>query len=276
MELVATPEVFLRGGSYARRLSVEYKLPVFSVHPPLFYSYWCEAPKLLPWLNDLARETDCPVVVLHPPRVEDLSQEGGQRYVAAVKEHHQNRGGRIAVENRAFFMEKDRDLALSDLRELRAFADQHDLGMVLDTAHVGTSPYGLLEAYDLFNTRLVNVHLSDIRHLPPFLDNPHLHSYLKHHQIPGDGWLPLAALVQALHRDDYRGPLTLELSPVALGWWWPPRAKDNLKKCIALVKEYELGIEENEGDAPRRRVARTGLAHGGPGAADQEPHRADD
>jgi len=245
VELVATPEAFLRGGSYVRRLSKEYGLSVFSVHPPLLYSRWCDVGKLVPRLVNLARESGCSLVVLHPPKkAKDLSQGEGRRYVEAVKANHQRQGVRIAVENRAFFMEKDKYLALSDLRELRAFADEHDLGMVLDTAHAGTSTYNLLEAYDIFNARLVNVHLSDIRHLPPLLDSPYLHTYIKHHQMPGQGWLPLMELVQALNRDGYNGPLTLELSPVALGIWWPPRARENLKKCVALIREWGVGIRD--------------------------------
>ncbi len=243
VELIATPEVLLRGGSYVRRLSVEYGVPVLSVHPPVLFSHpGYDWPRLVSRLVKLARETGCPLVVLHPPnQAQDLSRGRGRRYVEAVKEHRQSQGVRIAIENRAFFLEKDKLLALSDLRELSAFADEYELGLVLDTAHVGTSPYSLMEAYALFSARLVNVHLSDIRHLPPLFDNPYLHTYIKHHQIPGQGWLPLMELVHALHRDGYNGLLTLEISPVALGWWWPPRARDNLKRCVALVKEWGVG-----------------------------------
>jgi sugar phosphate isomerase/epimerase len=242
VELVATPEVLLRGGSYVHRLSVEYGLPVLSLHPPVLFFYpWYSFQKLVSRLVDLAQETGCPIVVLHTPiKAKDLSQGEGRRYVEAVKEHRQSQGVRIAVENRAFFFEEDKECALSDLRELRAFADEHDLGLVLDTAHAGTSTYRLMEAYAIFSTRLVNVHLSDIRYLPPLLDSPYLHTYIKHHQIPGNGWLPLAEFVQVLRRDSYDGPLTLEISPVALGWWWPSRAKDNLKRCVSLVKGWAL------------------------------------
>jgi sugar phosphate isomerase/epimerase len=245
VELVATPEVLLRGGSYVRQLSVEYGLPVFSLHPPVLFFYpWYDFQQLVSRLVNIAQEARCPMLVLHPPKTaQDLSQGEGQRYVEVVKEHRQSRGVRIAVENRAFFFEGDKYLALSDMRELRAFADEHDLGMVLDTAHVGTSTYSLMETYAIFKTRLFNVHLSDIRPLPPLLDNPYLHTYIKHHQIPGQGWLPLSELVQALHRDGYEGPLTLEISPVALGWWWPPSARNNLKRCIAIVKGWEVGVD---------------------------------
>jgi sugar phosphate isomerase/epimerase len=64
-----------------------------------------------------------------------------------------------------------------------------------------------------------------------------MHSYFKHHQIPGDGDLSLLELLRRLKADFYEGLLTLEISPVALQAWRPRRAKENLSRCLDFVKE---------------------------------------
>jgi len=144
---------------------------------------------------------------------------------------------RISIENRAFFRPRDQHYVLGDLRELRAFADELDLPMVLDTSHAATSSYSLAEAYDIVADRLVNVHLSDLRPPPWPLNAPCLHTYLKHHQIPGDGQLPLADFLGRLAADGYCGPITLEISPVALRIWWPPDVKRQLARSVAYVRQ---------------------------------------
>jgi sugar phosphate isomerase/epimerase len=108
--------------------------------------------------------------------------------------------------------------------------------MVLDTSHAATTSYSLAEAYQLLADRLVNVHLSDMRSPPWPFRTPYLHTYLKHHQIPGDGQLPLADLLGRLAADSYRGPITFEISPVALRIWWPPGVKRQLARCVAYVR----------------------------------------
>ena len=239
VELVVSPEVEWRGGGYARRLAKSYGLTIFSLHPPILsFPGWSGYRIIVPRLIDLALETGAGYVVLHPPNAASLADSRGRGYVEALREGLQRTEGtdvRIAVENRAFFRFSDRRYVLGDLRELRAFADEFDLPLVLDTSHAATSSYSLAEAYDILSDRLVNVHLSDMRPPPWPLSVHHLHTYLKHHQIPGDGQLPLAGLLGRLAADGYCGPITLEISPVALRIWWPPSVKRQLARCVAYV-----------------------------------------
>ena len=240
MELVVSPEVELRGGRYARRLAEDYGLAIFSLHPPILpFPGWSDYRTLIPRLIDLALEVGAEYVVLHPPNALSLAEGRGRSYVEALTDALQRMGGtevRIALENRAFFRSGDRRYALGDLRELRAFADEFDLPMVLDTSHAATSTYSLAEAYGIVADRLVNVHLSDLRPPPWPLDAPCLHTYLKHHQIPGDGQLPLAAFLRRLASDGYCGSITMEISPVALCIWWPRDVKSQLARCVAYVR----------------------------------------
>ena len=240
VELVVSPEVELRGSRYIRRLAASYGLTIFSLHPPVLpFPGWSDYRTIVPRLIDLAQEVGAGYVVLHPPNTLNLADHRGRRYVEALTKGMQRTEGaglRIAIENRAFFRPQDRRYALSDLRDLRAFADELDLPLVLDTAHAATSSYSLAEAYHILADRLVNVHLSDMRSPPWPFHTPYLHTYLKHHQIPGDGQLPLADLLGRLAADGYCGPITLEISPIALRIWWPPGVKGQLARCVAYVR----------------------------------------
>lgn len=241
VELVVSPEVELRGGRYARRLAESYGLAIFSLHPPILpFPGWSDYRTIVPRLVDLALETGADYVVLHPPNALSLADGRGRSYVEALKDGLRRAEGtdvRISIENRAFFRPRDQHYVLGDLRELRAFADELDLPMVLDTSHAATSSYSLAEAYDIVADRLVNVHLSDLRPPPWPLNAPCLHTYLKHHQIPGDGQLPLADFLGRLAADGYCGPITLEISPVALRIWWPPDVKRQLARSVAYVRQ---------------------------------------
>ncbi len=241
VELVVSPEVELRGGRYVRRLAESYGLTVFSLHPPILpFPGWSDYRTIVPRLVDLALEVGARYVVLHPPNARSLADDRGRRYVEALTDGLRRTEGtdlRIAIENRAFFRPQDRRYVLSDLRELRAFADELDLPLVLDTSHAATTSYSLAESYHIVADRLVNVHFSDLRSPPWPFRTPYLHTYLKHHQIPGDGQLPLADLLGRLAADGYCGPITLEISPVALRIWWPPSVKSQLARCVAYVRQ---------------------------------------
>jgi sugar phosphate isomerase/epimerase len=240
VELVVSPEVEWRGGKHIRRLAASYGLTVFSLHPPILpFPGWADYRTTVPRLIDLALEAGARYVVLHPPNARSLADERGRSYVEALTKGMQRTEGtdlRITIENRAFFRSSDRRYVLSDLRELRAFADELDLPLVLDTSHAATSSYSLAEAYHILGGRLVNVHFSDMRSPPWPFRTPYLHTYLKHHQIPGDGQLPLADLLGRLAADGYCGPITFEISPIALRIWWPPSVKRQLARCVAYVR----------------------------------------
>lgn len=244
VELVVSPEVELRGGQYVRRLAESYGLTIFSLHPPILpFPGWSDYRTVVPGLIDLALEVRAGYVVMHPPNALSLADGRGQSYIEALTEGLQRTEGtglRIAIENRAFFRTQDRSYVLSDMRDLRAFADELDLPLVLDTSHAATTSYSLAETYHILADRLVNVHLSDMRPPPWPLNIYLLHTYLKHHQIPGDGQLPLADLVGRLAADGYCGPITLEISPVALRIWWPPSVKRQLARCVAYVRLHSL------------------------------------
>lgn len=241
LELALSPEVLLRGSRHVRALSQEYELPIFTLHPPMLpIPTRQQHHKLLPMMSRLARDLDCQLIIIHAPKALDLTEGLGKEYVEAVDlcvAELSTSSPRLSVENQAIFRPANRRYVLSTPDKLRRFADEHDLVLTLDTAHAASFPYDLLEAYHTFGSRLGNIHLSDFLSelsIPPWFN---MHSYFKHHQMPGDGGLPLVELLQHLKADSYEGFITLEISPIALQAWWPTRLRHNLARCVDFVKQ---------------------------------------
>jgi len=240
LELVISPELNLRGSDYVKSLIQRYDLPVFSMHPPLFpYPGWDDLPSLIPEATKLALEVGCRVLVVHPPKTRSLDSVYGQRYVRAVLESRETLRGtstRISIENPGIFSQENLRFALHSPPALRAFVDRYDLPVTLDTAHAGSADFPLLDLLSLMADRIINVHFSDIGYPPKLLDRPFLDTYFKHHQLPGDGWLPLEPFLHQLVDLGYAGPLTLEFSPVALRIWWPPAVRRRLRGCVGWIR----------------------------------------
>jgi sugar phosphate isomerase/epimerase len=145
-------------------------------------------------------------------------------------------GPRLALENRARSFRTEKDLLLSRLPELRAFADKHDLQMALDTSHIGTWDLDLLASVDYFKERLANVHLSDVVESTRRAENGRSAVRVRQHRLPGTGRLPLVEFLQLLALEGYRGPVTFELTPTALQIWNPWAVARILDDCVEFVR----------------------------------------
>jgi sugar phosphate isomerase/epimerase len=258
LEVALSLEVLARGGAYVRKLSQEYSLPVFSLHPPMVpWPRKKEHHKLLPQLTSVARELGCQLMIIHAPKALTLTEGVGAEYTDAVRACVEDLRGsslRLCVENQAVFRPSDRRYVLSTTGNLRQFTEEYDLSVTLDTAHAASYPYGLIEAYETLESRLVNIHLSDFRQdlsIPPWFN---LHSYFKHHQVPGDADLPLVPFLERLRADSYEGLITVEVSPFAMEAWRPQRVRENLKRCLEFVQRPFLPLERVE-DRKRARRA---------------------
>ena len=241
VELVLNAEVLASGTERVNRLAAEHGLDVYSVHPPLRPVFGIRnVAKGLPGLARVARDLGCSLVVVHAPGAETPESESWDSYVTSVEEASTILRGsqtRIALENQVQASD-GRTFVLSDLRDARAFADEHDLALVLDTTHAVGSGYTLLEAYDIFAGRLQNVHLSDWRMPPGPLAHPLFDNLFKQHQMPGTGIVPLHEFIARLGQDGYKGCITLEVTPYALQAWSSQRAKSNLRRGASFVRQH--------------------------------------
>jgi sugar phosphate isomerase/epimerase len=246
LEVALGPGAIPSDGSGLRRLSQEYGLPIFSIHPPMVpLPGRGHHHRLLPQMAWLARELDCQFIVIHAPKARSLWEGIGEEYVAAVDECVESlkeASPRLCLENQAVFRPEDREYTLCAPQDLQAFAERHGVLVTLDTAHAASFPYSLLEAYEALRSMVVNVHLSDFREglsIPPWFN---LHSYFKHHQIPGEGDLPLVVFLERLKKDGYDGIITVEVSPFSLRAWRPGRVRENLRRCLDFVRDA-MGID---------------------------------
>lgn len=241
VELVLGPEVALRGAGPVCNLSARYGIPVLSVHPPIVPYPGEEQPsRILPRLAALATAVGAKVLVLHTPKT---ASEDNPRWIE-FEADMRTAGERwpdlvISLENSGFFRATDRQYLLHDAHRLQAFADTYDLALTLDTAHAGTSSCDLFEMYDLFKSRLVNVHLSDLITAPMFPNWHPLHTFFRHHQMPGRGVLPLQQFVRLLVQADADVAVTFEISPTAVAAWSASNARRYLERAVAYVRQAE-------------------------------------
>jgi sugar phosphate isomerase/epimerase len=239
VELVVGPEVLWRGGAAVRRLAHDHGLTIFSLHPPLFpMPGWQDYGPAMQKLVELAQELETPLIVLHPPSAAKWEHPHSQGFLNALDIARHGLAGtrtRVALENPTSPSHGQRLLVEPDA--LRAFAQAHDLRLVLDTAHAASLSHPLQHTYELFDGRLANVHLSDVAEHSLLPDILGIHAFVKRHQFPGEGQLPLDDLLRRLSADGYQGSVTMELSPVPLQIWWPPAVRRRLRQAVMWVQE---------------------------------------
>lgn len=248
VELVIGPECLLRGPQYVLKLSARYQMPILSLHPPIIpLPGWGKAavmfPRLTEWACALGRASNpAPILVtVHAPHTDSLASERGQRYVSAITRLAASLaalGACLAIENRARFHHNEAPQCLDNPASLRSFAASLGAGITFDTAHAGSLYADLLAAYDALAPAVRNIHLSDLRSFPWTPAAYFSHTLFKHHQLPGDGHLPLDRLLQRLQRHTYSGLLTLECSPLALQAWHPRRVYQRLAAALEYIRVW--------------------------------------
>ncbi len=267
VELAINPEAIVRGGQAVRRLAEAEGMTILSVHPTVVpLPGWRERHGGLEPTIHLAQEAGAELVVMHTPRTESLDGDEGLAFrqrIAGWQAHLAGSGLQLAIENKAVHSERDRHYPLSPLKRLRAFADRYDLGLVLDTTHAGSAGEDLLHARQVFDGRLANVHLSDYGGQLPLASFSTARTLLGEHRFPGDGDLPLADLLTTLGRDDYAGPVTLEVNPWAAHAWWPPALRQRLAQAAAWMRQVTAGADPNREGEPSTEGERTGSLPGG-------------
>ncbi|MBN1139736.1 MAG: sugar phosphate isomerase/epimerase [Anaerolineae bacterium] len=241
VEIGVNPEVIARGGRAVRQLVEAEGLALFSVHPTVVpLPGWREKHGGLDRTIRLAQDAGAQVVVAHTPRSETLDEGKGLIFCRQIEAWQARLAGgslRLAIENKAIHHKAEWRYALTPLGRLRAFADRYDLGLVLDAVHAGSAGEDLVRARQIFGSRLVNVHLSDLGGQRLFHSVRPLRKFLEQHRFPGSGSLPLAGLLVDLQRSGYAGPVTLEVGPIDLQVWWPPAARRRLAQAMAWMKD---------------------------------------
>jgi sugar phosphate isomerase/epimerase len=245
VELVVAPEVLGRRPRELRALADDHGLAVPVVHPPLLpIPGWRERRGGLPRFVELARALGASCVVVHPPRgCTGLDDERARRFRRDLEGARPAPGDDVtlAVENLSRKHPRDDRNPFNHLPTLARFAEEHGLGMTLDTSHAASFGHDLLEIYPHFRSRLRNLHLSDYRPGSALVNNRFLYNHFVHHQVPGTGVLPLPALLGRMREDGYAGNVSLEVGPVSMRAWWLPRLRRELSAMAGFVRGVRDG-----------------------------------
>jgi sugar phosphate isomerase/epimerase len=188
----------------------------------------------------MAEELGVPVLVVHPPKIGSWDEEEGRACLDTLdrcRERARNFSATVTVENGTVLkLGRDDRYVLSDIRSLSDLVARLDLGVTLDVAHVVNTPYSPVQALEILQPRVRNVHFSNVDTLPWPLSMPGPAGYLEHHVMPDEGNLALEPLLEALASDGYDGIVTLEINPWALRAWTPGSALKRVKRAADYVR----------------------------------------
>jgi sugar phosphate isomerase/epimerase len=241
VEVVPGPEIWVGGLRRVQALSREYRLPALTVHQTLAPLVGGSPARRLREAVEAAIVLRGRHVVVHPPDVADHREP--VEWLRALDEARSRgaaHGVRLALENSGYPPEQVGRHYLGELDELVAFAARRDLDLTLDTCHVAIRGLSLLPAYETLRPRLANIHLSNLSPHDPPLSFPYARPLLTEHRVPEDGVLNLAAFLGRLRADGYGGPLTYEISPLALRFWSAARLRRRLEGLVAFVRAHWL------------------------------------
>lgn len=240
VELMLTSRIASRSPSHIRELEQRYELPVRSVHTIMRLTD--ASPEQL--ASDIIQSAhfarsllQCTVLVVHPPAVQSLHSTAANKWLSAIEsalDLTEDLSLQVTVENVGRLSNDDPATFFDHPDRLLRLAQEWQLGITYDTSHAASRDWDIVEAGARFLPRLSNVHLSDYnqRSYRPGLAN----AFLRDHQIPGEGVLPLDDFMGRLVTGGYDGLLTLELSPLALHLPWLPSAAARLRRSIDLCR----------------------------------------
>jgi len=241
IELVMGPEVWLRGPEYVRRLSGEHGLPVLSVHQSLLpVGPGSRLTTRMVDAVEMAVALGSRHVVLHPPFVETWDHAEGQSWLEELETCLQRVTGtatRLTVENPGRHSRDGRPPVLGRIEDLCTFADAHDLGITLDTCHLGLEGLELEGAYETVQGHVANVHLSNLSAKRSRIRLPLVSALLAEHRMPDDGYLRLGRFLSLVSANGYHGPITCEVSPVWLKAWSRQGVRERLRHCVEFAHQ---------------------------------------
>ncbi len=244
IELVMAPEVCLKGVAYVRALVREYGVPVLSVHQSMLpFCPLGAGPARMRDAVLAAQALECPVVVVHDPFTTSWESAAARRWMRELErclDLVQDSVTQLSLENPGWYRQSDGNNVFAQPFALLSFARRYGLDVTYDTCHAGSAELGVAPVYDVLRERVSNVHLSDLKPGSPPLGLPLLRTLMIHHQMPGEGQLPLAPFVTQLAEDGYAGPVTLEISMTALQVWSRRSLGKRLAQAAAYVRSAAL------------------------------------
>jgi sugar phosphate isomerase/epimerase len=239
-----------RQADYLRHLVDRHRLPVVSLHSPFHLIQvpgWEQDPIWrLKRTVELAEALGARVVVAHPPlgwlrislRVTGASNKRdfwvglplswfvGRTYARWLCDELESfqRGTEVtvAVENMPRRQIGPLGFDLYQMTRLGSLARFRHL--TLDTTHLATHGIDIIQTYEKLAGRVSHVHLSNYNG--------------REHRLLQDGHLSLDDFLRRLNQDGYRGVVTLELQPDALGAGDDSQVLANLRAAVDFCRRH--------------------------------------
>jgi len=207
--------------------------PILSIHAPFFKLHnWGHGGTSLVKCIELAHDFEIPLVNFHPPlwlppefvfwrwfhKIENFQNLINDSQVIVTIENMPYIGSSIRFNPN--ILKKSADML--------NFMEKHNLFMTFDTTHIGSHNPNFLGEFQrlLVSGKVKNIHFSDYGHM-------------REHLFPGRGILPLTRFLYMPKERDYKGALTLELTPTEL-----PQKRELIVESLTEIREYlssELG-----------------------------------
>ena len=246
VELVTGPHVWVHRPASLRRMASAAGVTIDSLHPPIVgFPGWRDVSSVLPRMARLAVDLGVRLLCLHPPDVLPGDDALVLRFEQALDQADRclrGSGVTMALENLATNRPRDARLLFHDPVRLLDLARRHGLSVVFDTCHADSNRLGLDGAFAVLRSAVSHVHLGDVAEPPRLLNHPVLYTFVRQHQMPGSGRLPLRRWLGELVASGYRGSVVLEISPNALAAHWPPEAERRLRCALQWTGEALAGL----------------------------------
>lgn len=182
-----------------------YHMPVLSLHQKLRF-FTKTRIKEVTQLFHQAELLGANVIVLHMSSVG--KQLFDQKYIDKLHELQEKYGIKIGFENRE---KQFWNINSKYGWEENSFAEiirNNNLHLTLDTTHLAQSGGDIIQFFKKNKDRIVNIHLSDYK--DNMLNNSIRPFRYKHLPI-GKGKLPMKEFINLLHKEQYKGLVTMEI-----------------------------------------------------------------
>jgi sugar phosphate isomerase/epimerase len=206
-------------------------MPVLSVHPPFLrlrvLGWPLAVTRRMTSLTGVAHLLDAPLCVSHVPDLRRLDSHRAHLFARAIALGYECVPGNVTIALESTQYAGRAPHLLDDVATLTDYAREHHCGVTLDTCHVGANGEDLLAAYEAVRPLLRNLHLSDSLGVGP---------QARTHLMPGEGDLPLRALLAKMAADGYDGLVTMEMHPREVGYVGRQRQLQRLRQALDFVR----------------------------------------
>ena len=182
-----------------------YHMPVLSLHQKLRFFTKTKIDEVSELFHQ-AELLGAKLIVLHMSTVG--KQLFDKKYIAKLHELQEKYGITVGFENREKqFWNLNSKYGWHE-ESFPEFVKNAGFSMTLDTCHLAQSGGDIIKFFKKNKENIVNIHLSDYKH---HMFNNSLRPMRYKHMPLGKGMLPMKEFIDLLHREEYKGLVTMEI-----------------------------------------------------------------